>query len=335
MPAELPDPVAALLGLLRAEGPLSVARACKRLGLPASRLRRMLAALVDDAVPERGHVQVATLADGREQLVLTARGAEASDWFGTPALAAADTLRLGPDGQHPRLDWLAEEVPVALVFNGHAHAVMLGTPSDLEDFAVGFALSERIVAAPGDLRIAEIATGGSGISIECLIPEREYLALRERHRHLAGNSACGVCGQEALTTLVPTLPEVAGAVPVELDQVQAAMAELRSAQRLNRACGALHGAGIGAAADLLVREDIGRHNAVDKAIGAAARAGRRPDLLVVTSRASYEILAKAALAGIGTVAAISAPSALAVRIARRTGIRLYGFTRGEAATVYA
>ncbi len=329
------DPVAALLGLLHADGPMSVSRACKRLGLPASRLRRVLASLVEDAEPERGHVVVERLADGRERLALTPRGRAANGWFAAPALSAVDTLRIDGGGSSDRLDWLAEEVPIALVFNGHAHAVMLATPADLEDFALGFALSERIVERAGDLRIGEIGTGDDGISIECLIPEPAFLALRERHRHLAGNSACGVCGQEALATLIPPLPAVTTSAPVAVERVHAAMSALAAAQTLNRACGALHGAGVDAGTGLLVREDIGRHNAVDKAIGAAARAGQRPELLVVTSRASYEILAKAALAGIGTVAAISAPSALAVRIARRVGIRLFGFTREQAATVYA
>ena len=234
-----------------------------------------------------------------------------------------------------RVETLAEETAVALVYNGHPHAVMMATPADLDDFALGFSLTEAIVAAPDELAIVDRLVTAHGISLQMLVPQARFDALELRGRSLTGRTGCGLCGTDRLEaairpvrTVSPSLLDPAGLAPY--------FALLQDRQPLNARTGAVHAAAVlDAGGQLHVREDVGRHNAIDKAVGAARRAGATPEVLLVTSRASYEVVHKAAEAGIGLVAAISAPTALAVRLAEEAGMVLVGFARGSRCTVYA
>jgi FdhD protein len=235
-------------------------------------------------------------------------------------------------------DAIAEEVPVAFVYNDAPFAVMMATPADLEDFARGFALSEGIVEHPGDVAIERIEHLLEGIEIRLRIPDARAEALAARRRSMSGRSGCGVCGSELLEAALRVPPPVAVDVRIEVHALQRALQQLRGSQSINALTGATHAAGW-AATDgslLLVREDIGRHNALDKLIGALSDTGHALDagFLVVTSRASYEMAMKAASAGIALMAAISAPTALAISLAQRAHLTLIGFARDDGHAVY-
>jgi FdhD protein len=235
-------------------------------------------------------------------------------------------------------DHIAEEVPVAFVYNDAPFAVMMATPSDLEDFAQGFALSEGIVDAIDDARVEAVEHLLEGVEVRVRIPVEREQVLQSRRRSMSGRSGCGVCGSELLEAALRSPAPVGEGTAVTAVALKRALRELRGLQPLNARTGATHAAGW-ALADgrvVLVREDVGRHNALDKLIGAMHRAGLGPQagFLVVTSRASYEMAMKAASAGIAFMAAISAPTALALSLAQRTGLTLLGFARDDGHAVY-
>ena len=259
--------------------------------------------------------------------------------------------RLGAEGLRDESACLAEEVPVALVYNGISHAVMLATPQDLEDFALGFSLSEGIIdraddlldceTTPSDLSVSESLAGvpEQGLSLELKVTLRCFMRLKERRRTLAGRTGCGLCGTESLAEAIRPVRRAVAPVVVAADALARAMAEMPAHQTLSQATGATHAAawcGLDGAVRL-VREDVGRHNALDKLIGAMALADTDPadGFIAVTSRASYEMVYKAASAGVGLLAAVSAPTGLAVRTAEAAGLVLAGFVRGDRATVYS
>ncbi|MBN6148922.1 formate dehydrogenase accessory sulfurtransferase FdhD [Xanthomonas sp. AmX2] len=236
-------------------------------------------------------------------------------------------------------DLIAAEVPVAFAYNGAPFVVMMATPEDLEDFALGFSLSEGIVAAPAQLRVVSVDTYLEGVSLELEIPAAQAAALAARRRNLQGRSGCGVCGSESIEAVLRAPAQVAGGPAVAAAALARALRELRRQQPLNALTGATHAAGW-ADADgrlRLVREDVGRHNALDKLIGAMAVAAIDPrsGFAVVTSRASYEMAMKAAQAGIPLLAAISAPTALAISLADSAGLTLVGFARDHDYVVYS
>lgn len=238
----------------------------------------------------------------------------------------------------PSQECVAEEVPVALVYNGVAHAVMLATPLDLEDFALGFSLSEGIVDQAEDLLDGEQVDSEAGITLELRVTLRCFMRLKEHRRTLAGRTGCGVCGAERLADAVRPVRHRVKGVRVQAAPVERAMAELAASQGLQQATGATHAAAWCALDGglLALREDVGRHNALDKLIGHLARSGFDPQagFVAVTSRASYEMVHKTATAGIGLLVAISAPTALAVRTAQAANLSLVGFARGQRATIY-
>jgi FdhD protein len=236
-------------------------------------------------------------------------------------------------------DWLTEEVPIALEFNGVSHAVMLATPADLEDFALGFGLAEGIFESAADLYGCEIEPSTHGITVQMEVSSRCFAALRARRRTLAGRTGCGVCGTESLDQVLRPVPVVTTIARVHTNAIARAMREMRQRQQLCEITGAVHAA---AWCDLdghvhWLREDVGRHNALDKLIGALARA--RADattgFIAVTSRASVEMVQKAAVAGVPLLAAVSAPTLLAVETADSAGIGLVGLARGDDLVVYA
>lgn len=236
-----------------------------------------------------------------------------------------------------RADWVADEVPVALVFNGISHAVMLATPADLEDFALGFGLTEGLLADAGELRDTEVVSTAPGIELRLEVSPACFARLKERRRTLAGRTGCGLCGTDSLAQVRRPLPR-APAVTLPAGAPARAQRELRGHQALQRLTGAAHAAAWCArdGAVRLVREDIGRHNALDKLVGAMRRAGvdAADGFVCVTSRASFEMVQKAALAGAGALAAVSAPTALALEVARDAGLLLAGFVRGDDLVAY-
>jgi FdhD protein len=236
-------------------------------------------------------------------------------------------------------DCIAEEVPVALVYSGVPHVVMLATPQDLEDFAVGFTLSEQIVHANREVKSMEIHRRDKGIEVHLCIPRERFVAMTDRQRNLAGRTGCGLCGAQNLEQAVRRPPPVPSGVAVSAQELHQAMQQLTKLQRLNTITGAVHAAAwaIPGQGVRLIREDVGRHNALDKLIGALARAKTdfSQGYVLVTSRASYEMVQKAATVGISLMAAISAPTGLAVRLAEESRLTLAGFTRNGSHVVYA
>lgn len=234
---------------------------------------------------------------------------------------------------------IAEEVAVALVYNGVSHAVMMATPCDLEDFARGFSLTERIVERPSEIYDIETALVGRGIEVRLEIAAQRMAGLQERRRNLAGRTGCGLCGVDSLDAALRTVARVEAAVPVAREAIGRAMTALPSEQRINCLNGATHAAGWASSDGSLVavREDVGRHNALDKLAGALARqkVPRRGGFVVVTSRCSYEMVQKAAAIGASAIAAVSAPTSLAIETAEQAGVALVAFVRDGRLTAYA
>jgi len=234
-------------------------------------------------------------------------------------------------------DQVATETPVALVYNGISHVVMMATPADLEDFALGFSLSEGILGAADELLDLHIDSGDTGIELQLTIAQQALHALKQRRRNLAGRTGCGICGAEALEQVMPQLAPVTDTLRVRHSALQAALEALQQGQPLQAATGGVHAAAWcnTDGAIMLLREDVGRHNALDKVLGARSRAGAdAPGFLVVTSRASYEMVAKTAAAGVELLLAVSAPTTLAIDLAQRWGVTLAGFARPGRHTIY-
>jgi FdhD protein len=236
-------------------------------------------------------------------------------------------------------DAIAEEVPIALVYNDRPHVVMMATPRDLDDFALGFSLSEAVIANAGELESIETQTLLEGIEVRMRIPHARAEALESRRRNLTGRTSCGLCGAQALEDAVRQPPKVGRGPSIDSDVLHRALAKRHDLQPLNVATGATHAAAWAHRDGEIacVREDVGRHNALDKLVGAIAKAGERVEegFLVVTSRASYERVQKSATVGIALLAAISAPTALAIHLAEQTGMTLIGFARPQGHVVYA
>jgi FdhD protein len=237
------------------------------------------------------------------------------------------------------VECVAEEVAVALEVNGIAHAVMLATPADLEDFALGFLLGEGIVDSRHDLLDVEADPVELGLALRAEVVQRCVHRLKERRRALAGRTGCGLCGTESIAEAIRPVRRSVAVVEIDAAALARGMAALADGQALQRATGATHAAAwVSLEGELrMVREDVGRHNALDKLIGAMAKAGADPasGFVAVTSRASYEMVHKTASAGVGLLAAISAPTGLAIRMAEAAGLTLAGFARGGKATLYS
>ena len=237
------------------------------------------------------------------------------------------------------VDEVAEEAPIALTYHGIPHVVMLATPADLEDLAVGFTVSEALVGNVREITSVEVHVAEEAIEVRIGVASERFSQILKRQRNLTGRTGCGLCGVETVEEAVRRPPAVAGGVRVTSAELHAALADLEGKQKLNARTGSVHAAawarpGRGIE---LVREDVGRHNALDKVIGALLRTGTRPDTgyALVTSRASYEMVQKSATAGISFLAAVSAPTGLAIRLAEASGVTLVGFARPRQHVVYA
>lgn len=234
---------------------------------------------------------------------------------------------------------VAVEAPVALTVNGIAQAVMLATPADLEDFALGFGLAEGWFASPRELLDIEASARTDGIELALTVTAACEQRLKARRRTLAGRTGCGLCGVESLAAFHALQPPAVQAPSLAEGALDRAVAALATAQVLNARCGGLHGAAwCRPDGELLqAREDIGRHNALDKLTGALARqdADLRDGFVLMSSRASHELVHKTAMAGVGLLACLSAPSSLAIETAARLGVQLWAFVREGRATRYA
>ena len=238
--------------------------------------------------------------------------------------------------QHARA--VPAEVPVALVYDGSTYAVMMASPSDLEDFAVGFSLSEGIVASREEIASLDVVPQENGIELRLWLTPDRGRNLAERRRRIAGPTGCGLCGVESLAAAVPACPRVPDALTASPQEIAAALAALPAAQVLHLRTRAVHGAAFWSRTRGLVAlaEDVGRHNALDKLIGRLDR--ERVDagegIVLLTSRVSVEMVQKAAVAGAPILVAISAPTALALRVAEQAGITLIAVARADGFEVF-
>jgi len=252
--------------------------------------------------------------------------------------AVATAERVLPNGSSaPITEVIAEEVPVALVYNNISHAVMMATPADLADFGLGFSLSEGILADKDELMDIGVSESDAGIEVRMAIALKRFRLLRDRRRTLAGRTGCGICGVESLEQAVRPVPPVAATTTVPIDAIYAALAELPRQQAVNQLTRSVHAAAwVNKAGRIqLAREDVGRHNALDKLIGAMAWRGldAADGFALITSRCSVEMVQKAAAAGIPVLVAISAPTALAGRVAEACNLTLVALARPDSVLV--
>ncbi|NVK33497.1 MAG: formate dehydrogenase accessory sulfurtransferase FdhD [Rhodobacteraceae bacterium] len=233
---------------------------------------------------------------------------------------------------------VAEEVAVAISFNGTSHAVLMATPLQLDDLAIGFALSEQIVASCDEIESVSIVRDTLGFDAQVRLKTDAAERLARRRRSMAGPVGCGLCGIENLEVAMRKIETVQSDIHVTPDQISDALLELTKGQVLNASTHAVHGAGwfVPGANVSCVREDVGRHNAVDKLLGALARdqVAAGEGVLVVTSRLSVELVQKAAIAGVSVLVAVSAPTALALREADAAGITVIAVARGDEFEVF-
>ena len=230
---------------------------------------------------------------------------------------------------------IAVEAPVQIVLGGAPFAVMMATPQDLEDFAAGFVLTEQIAESVADIRGIEVEAVEDGWKLKIALSSERLQAHMARARAMSGRTGCGLCGIEDFSQMPSPRPPLDPPAAIEPAAIRAAIGELEAWQPLNRATRAVHAAAwCGRDGKILLsREDVGRHNALDKAIGALARARVAPDsgFFVITSRCSFEMVAKAAIFGAGTLVSVSAPTSLALERARRFGVRLIAVARADQA----
>jgi FdhD protein len=235
-------------------------------------------------------------------------------------------------------DYIAEEVPVSLVYNGTPHVVMLATPTNLEEFALGFSITEGIIKAPQELLSVRTYNRYNGIEVHLKIPEQRAECMADKGRNLTGRTGCGLCGASTLRQAIRQPNAVAGDLSLSANELFSALTDIKQRQTLNRLTGSVHAAAwvVPGQGIVDIREDVGRHNALDKLIGLLLRSGKNvaEGFVLVTSRASYELVQKTASVGITLLAAISAPTGLAIRLADEAGLTLIGFARDDQHVVY-
>jgi FdhD protein len=255
-----------------------------------------------------------------------------------PASASVTGVRIDGGRAVSVDETLADETPITVAFNLSPHAVMMATPADLEDFAVGFAVTEGIVGRAADIGQISVVRYSRGVELQIDIPPTLAADVGTRSRRLSGRTGCGICGASSIDDVLRDLPAVQSDARIDASAVSRAMQQLAERQPLNAETGAVHAAAWAEPDGTLayVREDVGRHNALDKLVGALLRAGAPASIgfIVITSRGSFELVQKAAIVGVPLLATVSAPTALAVRVAHSVGLTLAGFARDDRLTAY-
>ncbi|ATX00903.1 sulfurtransferase FdhD [Citrobacter freundii] len=248
------------------------------------------------------------------------------------------TLWKREDLQHPQPDEVAEEVPVALVFNGISHVVMMASPKDLEHFAIGFSLSEGIIESPQDIYAMDVVPSCNGLEVQVELSSRRFMGLKERRRALAGRTGCGVCGVEQLNDIGKPVQPLPFTQTFDLANLDNALRHLPDFQPVGQLTGCTHAAAWVQTSGHLAggHEDVGRHVALDKLLGRRAIEGEvwQQGAVLVSSRASYEMVQKSAMCGVEILFAVSAATTLAVEVAERCNLTLVGFCKPGRATVY-
>jgi FdhD protein len=233
---------------------------------------------------------------------------------------------------------IPEETALALTYNGGTYAVMMGTPQDLQDFAIGFSLDEAIIRSPDDIEEFEIVDLDDGIELRMWLKQARAERLSERRRHIAGPTGCGICGIDSIAEAVRPAAVVTGGRSFSPREIMTAMQSIAPLQRINIETRAVHAAAFWTPARGIValREDVGRHNALDKLAGALARDKISADegMVLLTSRVSVEMVQKTAAIGAPLMVAVSAPTALAVRMADAAGITLAAIARADGFEVF-
>lgn len=252
---------------------------------------------------------------------------------------AAPRLAVGRTTSSDGTRVVAEEAPIAFTYGRQTYAVMMATPADLEDFSVGFSLTEGVIAAPDEISELEIVEHPKGVELRMTLCDDRDVALMNRRRKLAGPVGCGLCGVESLEAAITPVRRVESAARIGRDAIFTALGRIGAHQRLNIETRAVHGAGFwpfGANDFRAVREDVGRHNALDKLCGALAREGRdaRDGVVFLTSRVSIEMVQKSAAMNAPIVVAMSAPTALAINTAQDAGITLAAVARDDGFEVF-
>ena len=254
------------------------------------------------------------------------------------SLKQVSVLRVRDGEQTIANDVIAVEVPVALEYNGISHVVMLASPADLENFALGFSLSEGIIQQASELYACEVESTEAGWLVHLEIAAERFMLLKQRRRNLAGRTGCGLCGTESLEQVTRCTTAVMHRHHFAEASIVNGMQAMQNLQPLQKQSGATHAAAwMNAQGNVeFVREDVGRHNALDKLIGVMAeyQLDFSAGVLLITSRASYEMVQKAAIMNVGVIAAISAPTSFAVELAEKTGVTLMGFMRDQSYVLY-
>ncbi|NIF02260.1 formate dehydrogenase accessory sulfurtransferase FdhD [Pantoea sp. Acro-805] len=251
--------------------------------------------------------------------------------------AAQAQVRQRRDITLAETDWLAEEVPIALVYNGISHVVMMATPNDLEAFALGFSLSEGIIDKPEEIFGMDVVPGCNGIEVQIELSSRRFMALKEQRRAMAGRTGCGVCGVEQLDQIGKPLQPLPFTQTFDLANLDAGLAQLRDYQPIGNLTGCTHAAAWMSLQGELQGgcEDVGRHVALDKLLGHRSQQPWQQGAVLVSSRASYEMVQKSAMCGVEILFAVSAATQLAVEVAERCNLTLVGFSKPGRATVYS
>jgi FdhD protein len=256
----------------------------------------------------------------------------------TEAVVPVRSVKITPQGATEHVRSVPAEVPVAFVYDGSTYAVMMASPADLEDFAVGFSLTEGIVSSPQEIASLDIVEQDKGIELRMWLSLDRGRNLAERRRRMAGPTGCGLCGVESLEAAVPSCPRITAALTVTSRDIADALDALPAAQVLHQRTRAVHGAGFWTRAAGLVAlaEDVGRHNALDKLIGRLWRSNADPagGIVLLTSRVSVEMVQKAAVAGAPILVALSAPTALALETAAESGITLIAVARADGFEIF-
>ncbi|MDE9619804.1 formate dehydrogenase accessory sulfurtransferase FdhD [Citrobacter portucalensis] len=248
------------------------------------------------------------------------------------------TLWKREDLQHPQPDEVAEEVPVALVYNGISHVVMMASPKDLEHFAMGFSLSEGIIESSQDIYGMDVVPSCNGLEVQVELSSRRFMGLKEHRRALAGRTGCGVCGVEQLNDIGKPVQPLPFTQTFDLANLDNALRHLNDFQPVGQLTGCTHAAAWVQPSGHLAggHEDVGRHVALDKLLGRRAIEGEtwHQGAVLVSSRASYEMVQKSAMCGVEILFAVSAATTLAVEVAERCNLTLVGFCKPGRATIY-